>query len=159
MFRGSKIWNGQQTSNIRYCDLPKNAKLCIDLYLETKVGITMTLGCVCFNVFDQKGKLKNKDKGFNVWPFYSHDARLGCMKEYGGVSSKVFKILDKKRKKCHAKMYLKFHQFCAPIMHANRNLEAIQDDNEIMTKLTLSKTNSTGHVRMKNLSFSEKDIM
>lgn len=61
-------------------------------------GIDMTIGCISFNLFDYQGHLKNKNKGFNVWPFYHHDPQLGCMKEYNAVSSKIFKAKDKRRK-------------------------------------------------------------
>lgn len=112
--------------------MPRNAKICIDIVLETieynqpkvetqkrlstvakrdtktfdsrKVyskGINLIIGCISFNIFDHLGNLKNKNQGFNVWPFYHHDPQLGCMKEYNAVSSKVFHIKDKKRKECH----------------------------------------------------------
>lgn len=61
-------------------------------------GIEVTVGCVSFNLFDHLGVFKGKNKGFHIWPFYHHDPQLGCMKEFHGVSAKVFKEKDKRRK-------------------------------------------------------------
>jgi len=60
---------------------------------------------------------KGKDKGYNIWPFYHHDAQLGCMKEYHAVSAKIFKSRDKRRKLCHAYLHLKFEKFRATVKH------------------------------------------
>jgi hypothetical protein len=46
----------------------------------------LTIGCVSMNLFDEKGRFKNGMRELNVWPFYELDERLGCMKEYNGLT-------------------------------------------------------------------------
>lgn len=152
---GSKIWEGQQETAIRYCDLPRNSKVAINLKLITKEGISLIIGCVSFNVFNHDGILKNKHKGLNIWPFYKYDPKLGWMKEYGAVSSKIFKILNKMRKKCHSKLFIAFDSFSEKVIHSIRNIEGIGDEHAIVNNIDFDNT----LVRLKNLSFSEKDIM
>ena len=140
-----------QFGDIRYWDLPRNAKICIDIVLETlepkspnyqiqkrlseieprdsnafdirklySKGIDLYIGSISFNIFDYNGKLKNSDKGFNVWPFYTHDPQLGCMKEYHGVSSKIFQAKRWKRDDWHCKLFLEFQKFPKIVMHSVR---------------------------------------
>ena len=45
------------------------------------------------------------------------------MKEFGGVSSNVFKIMEKKRKKCHSKLFIRFDTFSSPVIHENRSVD------------------------------------
>jgi len=38
------------------------------------------------NLFSGNGRFKSGMKDLNVWPFYEVDERLGCMKEYNGLT-------------------------------------------------------------------------
>ncbi|CAI2363182.1 unnamed protein product [Moneuplotes crassus] len=144
-----------QFGDIRYCDLPRNAKICIDIVCETiepkhykhdtqkrlsniniresnafdinKIymkGIDLYIGSVSFNLFDHTGKFKNSSTEFNVWPFYTHDAQLGCMKEYHGVSAKIFKAKAKKREECHSRLFLEFEKFHKNVYHEIRKIQS-----------------------------------
>jgi hypothetical protein len=56
------------------------------LKLLTKEEQTLTIACVSMNLFDERGRFKNGLRELNVWPFYELDERLGCMKEYNGMT-------------------------------------------------------------------------
>lgn len=72
--------------NLRYCQIPMKTRLSFNLNLLTKEGQMLTIGCVSMNLFDEKGRFKNGMRELNVWPFYELDERLGCMKEYNGMT-------------------------------------------------------------------------
>jgi hypothetical protein len=172
---------------IRYCDLPRNAKICIDIILETmepkwkKVdmkrklsyyapkeskpedlkkmytkGIDLHIGCISFNVFDHLGKFKNIDKGFNVWPFYAHDPLLGCMKEYHGVSSKIFHAKNKRRDEWHWNVYLEFEQFTRPVVFEMKTIEKF---NEERLGAHIGSDNTYTQRRSKAVSIKDKQLI
>ena len=61
-------------------------RLSFNINMITKEGQSLTIGCVSMNLFDEKGRFKNGLRELNVWPFYELDERLGCMKEYNGMT-------------------------------------------------------------------------
>jgi hypothetical protein len=46
----------------------------------------LVIGSVSMNLFSRNGRFKSGTKDLNVWPFYEKDERLGCMKEYNGLT-------------------------------------------------------------------------
>jgi hypothetical protein len=60
--------------------------LSFNIMMLTKEGQALTIGCVSLNLFDEKGRFRSGLIEFNVWPFYEIDERLGCMKEYNGMT-------------------------------------------------------------------------
>ena len=61
-------------------------RLSFNIIMLTKEGQQLTIGCVSLNLFDEKGRFRNGLRELNVWPFYELDERLGCMKEYNGIT-------------------------------------------------------------------------
>ena len=143
-------------SDIRYWDLPRNVKICIDIVLETieykqstidhqvrqsnanreslktldfsKIGckgIDMTIGWISFNLFDSIGSMNSGKTSLNIWPFYNHDPQLGWMKEYNGVSSKIFKNKSKIRRKWHSHLLIQFEEFHKNVVHGMRSFHCI----------------------------------
>jgi len=51
----------------------------------------LTIGCVSINLFDEKHQFRSGIQDLNIWPFYKIDERLGCMKEYNGMSLADYK--------------------------------------------------------------------
>lgn len=71
---------------MRYCQLPKNTWLSFNVFLLTKEGYKFIIGSVSVNLFNEKGRIWTGLREFNIWPFYSIDSWLGCMKEYNGFA-------------------------------------------------------------------------
>lgn len=100
----------------------------VDIHKVYSQGINLILGSVSFNIFDHTGRMRDKSTALNVWPFYGHDPQLGCMKEYEGVSSKIFQAKDKKRDQCHCKLYLEMQSFVSPVEYSLKTLSKINID-------------------------------
>jgi len=88
-------------------------------------------------------------KELNIWPFYSIDSRLGCMKEYNGfskndslkktqsnISKEEFeyqsKVYEKyvKIKGIHnyfAQLFLEFESFFLPMYYSSRNEKKLEE--------------------------------
>ena len=92
-------------------------------------GINLTIGSISFNIFDHSGIMKQSRKGFHIWPFYKHDPQLGCMKEYHGVSSKIFQAKGKKREECHSKLFIEFQTFTKEVHHEVREIKSMRSSN------------------------------
>lgn len=102
-------------------------RLSFNLNMLTKEGQTLTIGCVSLNLFDEKGRFRNGLRELNVWPFYELDERLGCMKEYNGMTkdqaaAKDFhKIIDS----LFTKLVLEFESFICPLHYSSRDEKRI----------------------------------
>lgn len=54
------------------------------------------------NLFSgNESRFKSGIKDLNVWPFYEIDERLGCMKEYNGMTHANAKIVHSEHSRLH----------------------------------------------------------
>ena len=79
--------------------------------------ITMTIGSVSINLFDDQGKLNSGIRDLNIWPFYSIDSRLGCMKEYYGISKEKIKEV-KSFNNLFSKLFIEIESFVLPMYYS-----------------------------------------
>lgn len=88
----------------------------------------MTIGCVSMNLFDEKGRFRNGMRELNVWPFYELDERLGCMKEYNGMTVEQTKAKDFIRTidSLFTKIVVEFESFITPLYYSSRDEKRIE---------------------------------
>ncbi|CDW85366.1 phosphatidylinositol 3-and 4-kinase family protein [Stylonychia lemnae] len=113
--------------NLRYCQIPMKTRLSFNIIMLTKEGQQLTIGCVSLNLFDEKGRFRNGLRELNVWPFYELDERLGCMKEYNGitVSQAQSKDFHKQIDSLFTKLLIEFEGFNYPFYYSSRDEKKI----------------------------------
>ena len=103
-------------------------------------------GCVSYDIFDETGKFQSGFRSLSVWPFYRFDPRLGCMKEYHGISDTLKPGPDS-----FTYLSLQFDEFVAPMNWGSREYQHIlkkglstnPDDEQDKVLLTAIPENST----------------
>lgn len=110
-------------NNMRYWELPKKTRLSFNIILTTMESIKITIGSVSINLFDEKGKLNSGIRDLNIWPFYSIDSRLGCMKEYFGVSKNRSQGNKINMNTLFSKIYIQIEDFSLPMFYTPRTNE------------------------------------
>ena len=88
----------------------------------------LTIGCVSINLFDEKKQFRSGLQDLNIWPFYTIDERLGCMKEYNGMSIPAFRR-HQARNTLHmlfSKLVVSFESFIVPMIYSSRDERKIQ---------------------------------
>lgn len=63
------------------------------LIFQEKGQPELVIGTVSSNLFAKSGKFNSGLKELNIWPFYKIDERLGCMKEYNGLTLEQSKVV------------------------------------------------------------------
>lgn len=97
------------------------------------------------NIFDETGRFQNGFHSLSVWPFYRSDPRLGCMKEYHGVSEEA---AGSSLPFTH--LSIQFDEFVAPMYWSSRKYERVKekgfstnpDDDQDKVLLTAIPNNS-----------------
>jgi hypothetical protein len=112
--------------NMRYCELPKKTRLSFNIVVTTVEDVKVIIGSVSINLFDEKGKFNSGIRDLNIWPFYSIDSRLGCMKEYFGISK------DRNQGKIQmntlfSKLFIEFETFSLPMHYTSRTDEDMKN--------------------------------
>jgi hypothetical protein len=82
------------------------------------------------NLFSRNGRFKSGTKDLNVWPFYEKDERLGCMKEYNGLTLEQSKIVTQATSRIHnyfTKMVVQFQTFINPMYYSSRDEKKISE--------------------------------
>lgn len=87
--------------------------------------MTLTIACVSMNLFDERGRFKNGLRELNVWPFYELDERLGCMKEYNGMTVEQAKDFHKIIDSFFTKIVVEFESFICPLHYSSRDEKRI----------------------------------
>ncbi len=102
-------------------------RLSFNINMITKEGQSLTIGCVSMNLFDEKGRFRNGLKELNVWPFYEIDERLGCMKEYNGMTVQQAQAKDfhKNIDSLFTKLVVEFESFICPLYYSSRDEKKI----------------------------------
>jgi hypothetical protein len=80
------------------------------------------------NLFSQSGRFKSGTKDLNVWPFYEVDERLGCMKEYNGLTLDQSKLVTQSTSRIHnffSKLTVQFQTFVHPMFYSSRDEKKI----------------------------------
>ncbi|CAI2363985.1 unnamed protein product [Moneuplotes crassus] len=111
---------------MRYCELSKKTRLSFNIRMNTSEDIEMIIGSVSINLFDDQGKLNSGIRDLNIWPFYSIDSRLGCMKEYYGVS-KDKSISGINFNTLFSKLYIELESFALPMYYSPRTDEDMKN--------------------------------
>ena len=88
----------------------------------------MIIGSVSINLFDDQGKLNSGIRDLNIWPFYSIDSRLGCMKEYYGVS-KTKNQSPINFNTLFSKLFIEIESFPLPMYYSPRTDEDMKNKN------------------------------
>lgn len=94
--------------------------------MTTNEGYKFCIGCVSVNIFNEERKLRTGIVDLNVWPFYTIDSRLGCMKEYHGILKSDLKkeSMNKQgfsKDNFFAKLFLEFEEFALPMYYSSRD--------------------------------------
>lgn len=102
-------------------------RLSFNIAMITKEGYALTIGCVSLNLFDEKGRFRNGLRELNVWPFYEIDERLGCMKEYNGMTVQQAQAKDfqKQIDSLFTKLIIEFESFICPLYYSSRDEKKI----------------------------------
>ena len=102
-------------------------RLSFNINLLTKEGSSLTIACVSMNLFDEKGRFRNGMRELNVWPFYELDERLGCMKEYNGLTYEQTQAKDFHRTidSLFTKLVVEFESFICPLYYSSRDEKRI----------------------------------
>jgi phosphatidylinositol-4,5-bisphosphate 3-kinase catalytic subunit alpha/beta/delta len=98
---------------IKISEVPKEARLGINLYSVAQNGENFLIGSFTKTIFDEKGKLRSGLLGLNLWPFYRIEERLGCMQEFWGTTSDYLteNFKEKNENDVHSKYARIFVQF------------------------------------------------
>jgi len=141
--------------NLRYCQIPMKTRLSFNIFMITKEGYVLTLGCVSMNLFDEKGRFRNGLREFNVWPFYELDERLGCMKEYNGMTVEQAQAKDfsKLIDSLFTKLVLEFETFMCPLYYSSRDEKKIDQ-----FKLTTNKEDLEDKANLINVQIKNQDL-
>jgi len=87
-FNNNVVFDEAINFKLKYCQLPEKTRLSFNIVLifQEKNQPELIIGTVSINLFSKSGKFKSGPKELNIWPFYKIDERLGCMKEYNGLT-------------------------------------------------------------------------
>lgn len=121
----------------------------------TKEGYQLTIGCVSLNLFDEKGRFRNGLRELNVWPFYELDERLGCMKEYNGmtVNQAQSKDFQKQIDNFFTKLVIEFESFICPLFYSSRDEKKID-----FHKLSTNKEDKEDKANLINVQVKNQDL-
>ena len=104
------------------------------------------------NLFDEKGRFRNGLRELNVWPFYETDERLGCMKEYNGMTVEqtqakdFFKTIDS----LFTKIVVEFESFITPLYYSSRDEKRIEHFKLSTNKEDIQDKENLINVQIKN---------
>jgi hypothetical protein len=130
-FNNSVSFNEQIDFKLKYCQLPEKTRLSFNIVLifQEKNQPELIIGTVSTNLFSKSGKFKSGTKELNIWPFYKIDERLGCMKEYCGLSYTQSQVVRQN----HAvlplyfcRLLLQFETFVNPMYYSSRDDKKIE---------------------------------
>ena len=131
---------------LRYCQIPIKTRLAFSITLVFQENAELIIGCVSINLFDEKGQFRSGIQDLNIWPFYSIDERLGCMKEYNGMTSRDYRYHNA-RNTLHllfSKLLVGFESFICPMIYSSRDERKIS-----IYKLTKTKEDSDDEEMLK----------
>ena len=108
---------------LRYCQIPIKTRMAFSITLVFQENAELTIGCVSINLFDEKGQFRSGIQDLNIWPFYSIDERLGCMKEYNGMKSEDYRLHSLKGTlhMVFSKLVVGFESFICPMYYSSRD--------------------------------------
>jgi hypothetical protein len=135
--------------NLRYCQIPMKTRLSFSLVLLTREGTALTIGCVSMNLFDEKGRFRNGLRELNLWPFYELDERLGCMKEYNGMTLERDRAIDA----LFSKVVVEFESFICPMTYSSRDEKKID-----FHRLSTNKEDKEDKATLINVAIRNQDL-
>lgn len=130
-------------------------RLSFNLNMLTKEGQCLTIACVSVNLFDEKGRFRNGVRELNVWPFYELDERLGCMKEYNGMTVEQVQAKDIHRTidSLFTKLVLEFESFICPLYYSSRDEKKID-----FHRLSTNKEDKEDKANLINVAIRNQDL-
>ena len=100
---------------IKVSEIPKEARLGINIYAVSRTGENFLIGSCAKTIFDEKGIMRQGLFSLNLWPFYRIEERLVCMQEFWGISSDYLteRLKDKSDNSCieYARVFVQFESF------------------------------------------------
>ena len=109
--------------DLRYCQIPIKTRMAFSITLIFQENAELVIGCVSTNLFDERGQFRSGIQDLNIWPFYSIDERLGCMKEYHGMTQANYEK-HQARNTLHllfSKLIVSFDGFICPMIYSSRD--------------------------------------
>ena len=140
---------------LRYCQIPIKTRLAFSITLVFQENAELTIGCVSINLFDEKGQFRSGPQDLNIWPFYTIDERLGCMKEYNGMTKANYDY-HRRRGTQHmlfSKLMLSFEAFICPMVYSSRDERKIS-----IYKLTKTAEDSADEEMLQLKSIDNRDL-
>jgi hypothetical protein len=128
-------------------------RLSFSLVLLTREGQALTIACVSMNLFDEKGRFRNGLRELNVWPFYELDERLGCMKEYNGMTVEQAKDFTRTIDSLFSKVVVEFESFICPMYYSSRDEKKID-----FHKLSTNKEDKEDKATLINVAIRNQDL-
>lgn len=139
--------------DLKYCQLPEKTRITFNIVLVFQEinEPELVIGTVSTNLFNKAGKFQSGRKELNIWPFYDKAERLGCMKEWNGLTTTQSKTVSENPKLLHlyfARLIVFFEVFVNPMFYSSR------DDKKI-ERYSLTKTQVDNDIRLKSKKPSE----
>jgi hypothetical protein len=107
------------------------------------------------NLFDERGRFKNGQRELNVWPFYELDERLGCMKEYNGMTVEQVQARDFHRNidSLFTKLVVDFESFICPLYYSSRDEKQID-----FHRLSTNREDKEDKANLINVAIRNQDL-
>lgn len=112
------------TFPIKISELPKEARIGVNIYIMSQIGQTCLIGSCVKTIFDEKGDLATGLHSMNIWPFYRVEGRLASMQDFRGImsdfeSEHTFNHDSIMKYSEYAKLFVQFESFVTDIVKWN----------------------------------------
>lgn len=138
-FNNNIYFNQWIDFELKYCQMPEKTRLSFNIVLifEEKNVPELVIGTVSTNLFNKQGQFQSGRRELNIWPFYQIDERLGCMKEYNGLTTQQAKTVSQNPQLLHlyfSRLLVYFEVFINPMYYSSRDDRKIERFNLTRTK-------------------------